>query len=136
MLDEINDNSRKVCSIIKAIDEIAFQTNLLALNVCIEAARAGDAGVGFAVVSEEVKSLARRSAESAQETNVLVEKAMESAKHGLEINSALDGVQARLLERNDLVGNLLKNKGKTVAGNGSGPLALVNREGARALPPV
>lgn len=68
----IEESSTKISEIINVIDEIAFQTNLLALNAAVEAARAGDAGKGFSVVAEEVRSLAQRSAQASKQIKSLI----------------------------------------------------------------
>lgn len=83
-MEDISKSSSEIGKIIKTIEDIAFQTNILALNASVEAARAGTAGKGFSVVAEEVRGLASRSAEAAQNTNALVTRSIQDVKTGTE----------------------------------------------------
>lgn len=88
-MEEIRQCSTQISDIIKTIEDIAFQTNILSLNAAIEAARAGTAGKGFAVVADEVRNLASKSAEAANNTNVLIENTVRAIEYG---NNLVDEV--------------------------------------------
>jgi len=81
-MEEINDKVTAINNAIQVIDQIAFQTNILSLNAAVEAATAGEAGKGFAVVAQEVRNLASRSAEAANEIKTLVEDASVKSNEG------------------------------------------------------
>ncbi|RLQ88777.1 methyl-accepting chemotaxis protein [Notoacmeibacter ruber] len=102
-MDRIEAASNQMASIIGVIDDIAFQTNLLALNAGVEAARAGQAGQGFAVVAQEVRELAQRSADAAREIKGLIAKSTSEVSSGVGLVKETGEALARIAEQvNDI----------------------------------
>ncbi|ELN2735413.1 methyl-accepting chemotaxis protein [Pluralibacter gergoviae] len=106
-MEAITGASARVAEIISVIDGIAFQTNILALNAAVEAARAGEHGRGFAVVAGEVRSLAQRCAQSAQEIKKLIDESASSVGQGSEQVRRAGATMTVLREKVDNVSVLI-----------------------------
>lgn len=106
----MQEDSRKISGIAKTVQEIALQTNLLSLNASVEAARAGKAGKGFAVIAGEIRELAAHCAQAAEDTAAIIKTTLGEIRQSEEIlNTTVSGIENSAVgvqEVNELVGDI------------------------------
>ena len=109
-MDDINKRVLSINEAISVIDQIAFQTNILSLNAAVEAATAGEAGKGFAVVAGEVRNLASRSSDAANEIKNIVEDATNKADVGKNISNTMilgyNGLNENIIQTINLISGI------------------------------
>jgi methyl-accepting chemotaxis protein len=135
-MNEISSTSAAIATITRSINEIAFQTNLLALNASVEAARAGQAGAGFAVVANEVQALAQRAGASAREISGLIDGSTARIAEGTslvkETNEAFQEVVVSVQEVARLIGQISTASAEQAKGIDDVGGAVTQMDGATA----
>jgi methyl-accepting chemotaxis protein len=128
-IGSIGSQSEEIGKIVKVIEGIADQTNLLALNAAIEAARAGEAGRGFAVVADEVRRLAERSVQATQEIGSVIESVQLETRAAVNL---MGGVLGAIVESIDKTSHLVGEAARATEEHAVGAKEVLRMAGGMA----